>query len=70
MKNQENTQRDSYGKVNFVNVPHMNTGSVADIQCGKEEDEELDKALQELSDSLDESYQKSNMDEYFARQLS
>lgn len=69
MKNQKNT-RDSYGKVNFINAPYMNTGSVADIQCEKEECEELDKALQELSDSLDESYQKSNMDEYFARQLS
>lgn len=70
MENQKNSQRDSYGKVNFINVPQFNTGSVANIQCGKEENEELDKALQELSDSLDESYKKFNMDEYFAHQTS
>ena len=43
MENQKSSQRDSYGKVNFINLPQFNTGSVADIQCGKEENQELDK---------------------------
>ena len=60
-----NMGRDSYGKVAFINVPYYNTGSVAAIKTDKEEDKELDEALQDLSDSLDEAYRNINMDTYF-----
>ena len=65
------SQRNSYGKVGIVNIPYLNTGSVADISCNQKEKEvELDKALQKLSDSLDKSYQKFKMDEFFEKQMS
>lgn len=63
MENQKSLQRDSYGKTNFIT-----TINDVDIKCVKEENKELDKALQELSDSLDESYKIFNMNEYFSRQ--
>ncbi|ECP5912088.1 CJH_07325 family protein [Campylobacter jejuni] len=59
----EKLVRDSYGKVNYINIPFQNTGSVSDI-CSKIEDKELDKALQDLSDSIDRSYNNSGVYEF------
>lgn len=58
-------ERDSYGKVAFINAPYYNTGSVTPIKTDKEKDKKLDKAMQKLSDSLDRSFKKFKMDEYF-----
>lgn len=54
--------RDSYGKTNFIiGMPR----SVANITAERPIDPELDKAMQDLSDSLDKSYDKFDMDSYF-----
>ncbi|EAI5508055.1 CJH_07325 family protein [Campylobacter jejuni] len=59
----EKLVRDSYGKVNYINIPFHNTGSVSDI-CIKIEDKELNQALQDLSDSIDKSYKNSDVYEF------
>ncbi|EHW0428012.1 TPA: CJH_07325 family protein [Campylobacter jejuni] len=59
----EKLVRDSYGKVDYINMPFQNTGSVSDI-CSKVENEELNQALQDLSDSIDRSYKNSSVHEF------
>lgn len=66
MKNQKSTKRDSYGKVNYVNIPYLNTGNVADIQCEKSGNKKLDSSLDKLEKSLSEDRKKFNMDDFFA----
>lgn len=54
--------RDSYGKTNFIlGEPR----SVVNVTAERVDDSELDKAMQDLSDSLDEAYSKFDMDNYF-----
>ena len=55
MKNQENTTRDSYGKVNYVNSYHNYTGNVGQLTYGKD-NERLNESLNKTSDLLDEKY--------------
>ncbi|MCR6588431.1 CJH_07325 family protein [Campylobacter insulaenigrae] len=58
--------RDSYGKVDFINMPFQNTGSVSDI-CEKFQDPILDKAMQKLSDAIDNSYKNSDIYGYIQK---
>lgn len=60
--------RDSYGKVNYINLPYENTGSVSNIQT-KINNDKLDKSLKKLSDTLDDLYEKSNINEFFKKQI-
>lgn len=54
-------------RINYINIPFLNTGSVADIQIKLEANEKLDKLLDKLEKSLIEDRQKFNMDEFFAK---
>lgn len=49
--------RDSYGKVDYVD-------SFGNVINSRFSDPELDKSMQKLSDSIDETYQKSNINEW------
>ena len=66
MENEENAIRGSCGKVNFVNIPYFNTGSVVDVQCEESGNEELDLLLDKLEKSLDEDCKKFKVDDFFA----
>lgn len=56
--------------VNYIHIPYLNTGSVADIDLSKKrENRNLDKILKKLNKSLNNSREKFKMDEYFAKQL-
>ena len=54
-------ERDSYGKVNCINFPYMNTGSVSQVNCKESNNPELDNSLRETSDFLDEMFEKYNV---------
>lgn len=66
MKKQKTTQRDSYGKVNFINVPYMNTGSVSQVNCDVSDNSKLNNSLKKTSDFLDEMFEKYNVKEKLA----
>ncbi|ECP5912412.1 CJH_07325 family protein [Campylobacter jejuni] len=62
----EKLVRDSYRKVDFINMHFQNTGSVSDI-CEKFQDPILDKAMQKLSDAIDNSYKNSDIYGYIQK---
>ena len=66
IKDKENAKRDNCGKVNFVNIPYFNTGSVVDVQCKESGNKELDLSLDRLKKSLSEDRKKFKMDDFFA----
>lgn len=66
MKNQENTTRDSYGKVNYVNSYHNYTGNVGQLTYGKD-NERLNESLKKTSDLLDEIYREYKIEEKIAK---
>ncbi|EAI7269766.1 CJH_07325 family protein [Campylobacter lari] len=53
--------RDSYKKVDFINI-----GSISDV-CEKFQDPILDKAMQKLSEAIDNSYKKSDIYGYIQK---
>lgn len=56
---------DRYGETIFINDEGSNR-TVVNIKYGvEEEDKELHEAMKALSDSLDESYSKIDMDQFF-----
>lgn len=56
---------DRYGETIFINDEGSNR-TVVNIKYGvEEEDKELHEAMKALSDSLDESYSKFDMDQFF-----
>lgn len=69
MDNQESTKRDSYGKIDYINVPYLNTGSVSQVSCGtsKSKNPKLRKSLKKTSDFLDKMFEKYNVKEKLAK---
>lgn len=64
MKDQKSATRDSYGKIDYINVPYLNTGSVGNIDTKYvEQDKNLHESLQETSDLLDEIFKKNKIQE-------
>lgn len=55
-------------KVNYINIPFLNNGSVADIQTKTKTNKKLNKLLNALENSLIEDCQKFKMDDFFAKQ--
>lgn len=56
---------DRYGETIFINDEGSNR-TVINIKYGvEEEDKELHEAMKALSDSLDESYSKFDIDQFF-----
>lgn len=56
---------DRYGETIFINDEGSNR-TVVNIKYGvEEEDKELHEAMKALSDSLDESYSKFDIDQFF-----
>lgn len=66
MNNQKHMQRDSYGKVNYVNSHHNYTGNVGQLTYGKD-NEKLNESLKKTSDLLDEIYQEYRIEERIAK---
>ncbi|EAI8624639.1 CJH_07325 family protein [Campylobacter lari] len=59
---QKRLVRDSYGKIDYVNAPCLNTGSVANIDPNYIEiNKELHANLKKTSDLLDSIYTKNNV---------
>lgn len=52
--------RDGYGKVEYID-------SFGNCSSYKFTDPELDKAMQELSNAIDETYRKSNINEFLRK---
>ena len=50
--------RASFGKINYLDVPTLNTGSVSKNICGKKNPKSLQKALKEANETLDKVYDK------------
>ncbi|ALW15575.1 CJH_07325 family protein [Campylobacter jejuni] len=57
----EKLVRDSYGKINYVNAPYFNTGSIANDPNYIETNKKLHENLKKTSDLLDSIYTKNNV---------
>ncbi len=58
----EKLVRDSYGKIDYVNTPYFNTGSIANIDPNYiETNKKLHENLKKTSDLLDSIYTKNNV---------
>lgn len=57
-------KKDDKTYINYINIPYLSTGSVADIQLN-DKDSKLSQILDDLATSLKKSKEKFNMDEYF-----
>ncbi|MBZ7942044.1 CJH_07325 family protein [Campylobacter molothri] len=54
--------RDSYGSIDYINAPYLNTGSVANIDPNYiEKNKKLHENLKKTSDLLDNIYKKHNV---------
>ncbi|TLD84452.1 CJH_07325 family protein [Helicobacter sp. MIT 11-5569] len=66
MNNQKSAQRDSYGKVNYVDSYHDYTGNVGQLTYGKD-NKKLNESLKKTSDLLDKIYQEYRIEERIAK---
>ena len=60
-------KRDSGSKIGYINIPYLNTGSVADIQIGESNNKKLDALLDKLENDLSNDRIEFKMDDFFAK---
>lgn len=58
--NEENNK-----SVGYINIPYLNTGSVADLQIEQNNNSSLDKQLDKIESLIREDKEKYDMDKFF-----